>query len=94
MEKNPVTVETLENFSNLDKSASKSPRRDMDPHKYAEYLEGKINMVEELSRNNISQDSNNKTLRNPSQYDSPDDKSLSPGGGQDEGNRGSPYNFK
>ena len=31
MEKNPVTVETLDNFSNIDKSASKSPRRDMDP---------------------------------------------------------------
>lgn len=31
MEKNPVTVETLDNFSNLDKSASKSPRRDLDP---------------------------------------------------------------
>ena len=54
MEKNPVTVETLDNFSNLDKSASKSPRRDLDPVQYAEYLEGKINMVEELSRNNIS----------------------------------------
>jgi hypothetical protein len=31
MEKNPVTVETLDNFSNIEKSVSKSPRRDMDP---------------------------------------------------------------
>ena len=46
MEKNPVTVETLDNFSNMDKDASKSPRRDMNPAQYADYLEGKINMVE------------------------------------------------
>ena len=39
MEKNPVTVETIDNFSNLDKS--RSPRKeDLDPAKYAEYLEG------------------------------------------------------
>ena len=88
MDKNPVTVETLDNFSNLDKDASKSPRRDMDPVQYAEYLEGKINMVDQQSRN--SQDSNNKTLRNQSPYDSPD-KSLSPDV-HDRG--GSPYNFK
>ena len=47
MEKNPVTVETLDNFSNIDKSASKSPRRDMDPTQYAEFLEGKINQIDD-----------------------------------------------
>jgi hypothetical protein len=46
MDKNPVTVETLDNFSNLGNDNSTSPRRDasnLDPEQYAEYLEGKIN---------------------------------------------------
>jgi hypothetical protein len=44
MDKNPVTVETLDNFSNLGNDNSTSPRRDASNlDQYAEYLEGKIN---------------------------------------------------
>ena len=47
MEKNPVTVETLDNFSNLERNVSRSPNKDhTDPTKYAEYLEGKIAQIE------------------------------------------------
>jgi len=60
MDKNPVTVETLDNFSNIDKDVSKSPQTmrgnisNLDPEQYADYLEGKINQVDD-------QDSNNRT---------------------------------